>query len=189
MIEPGHRAVVLVEGVSDQTALEVLAVRGGRDLDAEGVLILPMGGATNVGHFLARYGPYGRNVRVAGLCDAAEEPLFRRRCEGSGLGTPRTRADLERVGFFVCVTDLEEELIRSLGSGPTERVIADQGELGSFRAFQRQPAQRGRTVEQQLRRFLGTRSGRKVQYARSLVEALDLTRVPTPLAAALAHVY
>jgi hypothetical protein len=53
--------------------------------------------------------------------------------------------------------------------------------------MQRQPAQRGRTVEAQLRRFMGTHSGRKLKYARLLVEALDLDAVPRPLDGVLAH--
>ena len=38
------RAVVLVEGVSDQRALEALAERRGRNLEAERVAIVPIGG-------------------------------------------------------------------------------------------------------------------------------------------------
>jgi hypothetical protein len=76
--------------------------------------------------------------------------------------TFRTRADMERLGFYVCVADLEEELIRSLGAAGVERVIDAQGELSMFRAFQRQPAWRGRTNEEQLRRFFGTHSSRKI---------------------------
>jgi hypothetical protein len=53
--------------------------------------------------------------------------------------------------------------------------------------MQRQPAQRGRPVEDQLRRFLGTRSGRKVAYGRLLAEALDLGRVPRPLEGVIAY--
>jgi len=53
---------------------------------------------------------------------------------------------------------------------------------------QKQPAQQGLTNEAQLRRFMGTRGGRKIQYARLLVDALDLTRVPRPLDGVLAHV-
>ena len=64
-----------------------------------------------------------------------------------------------------------------------------QGELGSLRRFQRQPAQRSRPIEAQLRRFLGTRSGRKLKYARLLVQALDLGRVPEPHDWVLAYVY
>src|SRR5437762_3176676 len=69
-----------------------------------------------------------------------------------------------------------------------EAVVAAQGELRSFRVLQRQPAQRGVPIEAQLRRFMGTHSGRKIQYGRLLVEALDLARVPRPLDLVLARV-
>jgi hypothetical protein len=182
------RAVILVEGVSDQLALEALAERRGRNLDAEGISIVPMGGATNIGHFLERFGPRGFDVRLAGLCDAAEEGDFERGLERAGLGSNLTRDDMERLGFYVCVADLEDELIRSLGAAAAERVIDAQGELALFRTFQNQPAWRGRTTEEQLRRFLGTHSGRKIQSAALLVAALDLSRVPRPLDRVLAHV-
>ena len=179
---------MLVEGISDQFALETLATRRGRDLDNEGVGIVAMGGATNLGHFLDLLGPRGRDVRLAGLCDAAAARGFRRDLQRVGLGPLTGRSGLERAGFFVCVADLEDELIRSLGAASVEQVVKDQGELGSFRRFQKQPAQRGRTRQAQLRRFMGTRSGRKVQYARLLAGALDLTRVPRPLDSVLSHV-
>lgn len=182
------RAAVLVEGRSDQGALEALAERLGRDLGAEGVAIVPIGGATNLGHFLGLLGPGGRDLRLAGLCDLAEERAFRRGLERAGLGSDLTRRDMEALGFYVCVADLEDELIRALGAATVERVVEAQGELGSFRTFQKQPAQQGRTIEQQLRRFLGTRSGRKIRYGRLLVEALDLAQVPRPLDRVLAHV-
>jgi hypothetical protein len=53
--------------------------------------------------------------------------------------------------------------------------------------MQKQPAQRGRTTEEQLRRFMGTRGGRKIHYATLLVDALDVTEVPRPLDRVLAH--
>jgi hypothetical protein len=179
---------MLVEGVSDQLALEALAQRRERDLDAEGVSIVAMGGATNIGSFLDRFGPRGFNVRLAGLCDAAEEGDFQRGLVRAGLGSDLTRSDMETLGFYVCVADLEDELIRSLGAASVEHLVEAQGELGPFRTLQKQPAQQGRTIEQQLRRFMGTRGGRKIRYARLLVEALDLTRVPRPLDRVLAHV-
>jgi hypothetical protein len=182
------RAVVLVEGISDQLALEALAGRRGRELGAEGVSIVPMGGATNIASFLDRFGPRGLDVRLAGLCDAAEEGDFRRGLERAGLGSALTRADMEDLGFFVCVEDLEDELIRSLGAATVERIVEDQGELGPFRTFQRQPWWRERTTEEQLHRFMGTGAGRKIQYAPVLVAALDLARVPRPLDRVLAHV-
>jgi hypothetical protein len=182
------RAVVLVEGLSDRSALEALAIRRGRNLDAEHVDIVAMGGATTLGHYLRRYGPEGLDVRLAGLCDAGEERSFRRSLERAGLGSDLTRADAEALGFFVCVADLEDELIRALGVASVEEIVEAQGDLASLRIFQKQPAQRGRRLEDQLRRFMGTRSGRKINYARLLVEALDLTRVPRPLDRVLAHV-
>jgi hypothetical protein len=185
---PGSCAVILVEGLSDQTALVTLAARSGRNLGEEGVFVLPMGGATNIGHFLARFGPDGFGVRLAGLCDEAEEDAFRRGLDRAGLRPGLTRGSLARLGFYVCVADLEDEFIRILGVAAVEQLIEAEGELGSFRTFCRQPAQRGRTRAQQLRRFLGTRSGRKIRYGQVLAGALDPGRVPDPLAGVLSRV-
>ena len=66
-------------------------------------------------------------------------------------------------------------------------MIEEQGELASLLTFQRQPAQRQRTPEQQLHRFIGTRSGRKALYARLLAEALVPEHVPRPLASLLSR--
>ncbi len=182
------RAVVLVEGMSDREALEALAERRERSLAAEGVAIVSIGGATNIGRFLERFGPQGLNLRLAGLCDAAEEGYFRRGLERAGFGADLSRADMEELGFYVCVEDLEDELIRSLGVASVQRTVDAQGELGSFRILQKQPAQRGREIDEQLRRFMGTRAGRKSRYARVLVDALDLAHVPRSLDGVLAHV-
>jgi hypothetical protein len=179
---------VLVEGVSDRLAVEALAARYGRDLAVEGVSVVAMGGAHSIGRFLDRFGPHGLDVRLAGLCDAGEEDDFRRALERAGLGTDLTRADMERLGFFVCVADLEEELIRALGAAAVERVVEAQGALGSFRTLQKQPAWRGRSPEEQLRRFMGSGGSRKIRYAALLVGALALDRVPRPLDGLLAHV-
>lgn len=181
-------AVVLVEGLSDRYALEALARRRGRDLDAEGIRVLEMNGATNIGRFLGRYGPHGFGVRLAGLYDSAEEGCFRRALERAGLGPGDSPAEMERLGFFRCSADLEDELIRALGTEAVERIIEEQGELRSFRVLQRQPAQRPRSTHDQLHRFLGSRAGRKHRYGRLLAEAVDLTRVPRSLDRALAHV-
>ena len=182
------RSVVLVEGLSDQVALEALAARRGRHLASEGTSVVAMGGATNIRRYLELFGPRGSDLRLAGLCDVGEESGFRRGLESAGLGSGLTRADMEALGFYVCVADLEDELIRSLGGPAVEAVIEASGELRSFRTLQRQPAQQGRTHEAQLRRFMGTRGGRKVRFARLLVDALDLARVPRPLDQVLAHV-
>jgi Overcoming lysogenization defect protein-like, TOPRIM domain len=182
------RAVVLVEGISDQNALEALAGRRGRNLDSEGISVVPIGGAQAIGTFLDLFGPRGLGVRLAGLCDAGEESDFRRGLERAGFGSLLTRADMEALGFYACVADLEDELIRALGAASVEQIVDAQGELGSFRTLQKQPAWRGRSNEEQLRRFMGSGGSRKIRYARLLVEALDLTRVPRPLDLVLVHV-
>ena len=181
-------AVVLVEGVSDKHALEALAARRGRNLDAENVSVVPIGGAQSIGRFLTRFGPDGLDVRLAGLCDAGEESDFRRGLERAGLGSDLTRVDMERLGFYVCVADLEDELIRALGTAAVERVAETQGDLGSFRTLQKQPAWQGRNTGEQLRRWMGSGGSRKFRYARLLVDALDLSQVPRPLDLVLSHV-
>lgn len=178
---PDAQAIVLVEGVSDQLALEALAIRRGHNLNAQGISIVAIGGATNIGSFLKRFGPQGLGLRLAGLCDAAEEGDFQRGLERAGLGANLTGTEMERLGFYVCVADLEDELIRALGGAVVEQVLDAQGELEAFRTFQHQPEWRGRTTQEQLRRFLGTKGGRKIQSAAVLVGALDLNRVPRPL--------
>jgi hypothetical protein len=175
----GARAIVLVEGVSDQIALETLAVRRGRDLAAEGVVIVPVGGAHGVARYLRRFGPEGAGVRLAGLCDAAEEDTFRRGLAAAGETG-------ERLGFHVCVADLEDELIRAAGAALVEDVFDAQGDLRSFRTMQKQPAWRGKAPEAQQRRFLGAGSQRKLRYARFLVAAIANDRIPRPLDAVLA---
>jgi hypothetical protein len=186
MAEGMEPKVVLVEGFSDRVALEMLAARRGRNLADEKVYIVPMGGATNIGRFLDVFGPAGYDVRLAGLYDAAEERAIQRGLVRIGLGENLTRRKMEQLGFYMCDVDLEDELIRALGTAAVEEMIDSQGELGSWRTFQNQPAHRGRATARQLRRFLGTRSGRKARYASLLINALDLERVPRPLDRVLA---
>ncbi|MEQ8146152.1 TOPRIM nucleotidyl transferase/hydrolase domain-containing protein [Streptomyces sp. OP7] len=166
------RTVVLLEGLSDQAAVGALAARHGRDLAAEGVCVLPMGGAMNVGRFSALLGPRGLGLRLTGLCDERELGYYTRGWERAGAGSD---------GVFVCAADLEDELIRALGAEQVTELVQEQGEFRALRTFLRQPAQRGRPPQQQLRRFLGTKKGRKIRYGRVLVEALGGERVPEPL--------
>jgi hypothetical protein len=91
----------------------------------------------------------------------------------------------EEVGFYVCVADLEDQLVHSVGAATDEQVIAAENELGSFRTFQKQPAKRELPYEEQLRRFMWNR---KARYATLLVQSLDLDRVPRPLDDLLAPV-
>jgi hypothetical protein len=157
-------AVILVEGDSDRVALETLALRRGRDLAAEDVSVVAIGGAQAIGRFRGD----------VGLCDAGEEAVFRR-----ALG----------ANVYVCVADLEDELIRALGPERVEEILDANGDLRPFRTMQKQVVWRGRPVPDQLRRFIGSGARRKIRYARFLVEALDLDRVPQPLDGVLEHTF
>ena len=181
-------AVVLVEGISDRLALEALGERRGRDLAAEGISVIAMGGAQAIGRYLAQYGPKGLDVRLAGLCDAGEERQYRRALERAGLGANLTRADLEQLGFYVCSADLEDELIRALGVERVLQVVQTEGDLRAFRTLQAEPAWRGRPVEAQLHRFMGSGGSRKIRYPPLLVNALEEREIPRPLAQLLAYV-
>ena len=182
-----QRAVILVEGDSDRVALEAVAARLGRDLSAEAISVVSMHGATNIGRFLDRFGPQGLGTARAGLYDVAEEPDIRRGLERAGFRSALSRSDLERLGYFACVEDLEDELIRALGADAVVEVVRQRGELRSFRSLTRQPEWRGRPVEQQLRRFMGNAS-RKIEYPPLLIEALDPSAIPRSLVEVLAHV-
>ncbi|MFF3263191.1 TOPRIM nucleotidyl transferase/hydrolase domain-containing protein [Streptomyces sp. NPDC002932] len=164
--------VVLLEGPSDVAAVDALAARRGRHLAAEGVCVLSMGGAMSVGRFAGLLGPTGLGLRLTGLCDEAERGYFSRAFRRSGA---------EPSEYFVCAADLEDELIRALGVARVRELVREEGDLRALQTFLRQPAQRGRIPQAQLRRFLGTKKGRKIHYGRVLVEALDPGRVPAPL--------
>ena len=175
---------MLVEGPSDAAAVHELARRQGHDLDTEGVRIEPMGGYGNLPRFLDRYGPSGLRVRLSGLYDAPEERHFVRGLQRAGFGSDLTRADLEALGFYACDTNLEDELARALGPAAMEELLEAQGDLSAFRTYQKQPAHREETVEEQLHGFLWNR---KHEYAVLIVDTLDLDRIPRPLTEVLAH--
>ncbi len=156
-------AVVLVEGITDRLALEAVAQRLALGLD--GVEIVPIGGAQAIRRAAAEYA----GERVVGLCDAGEERWFRR-----VLGD----------AAFVCVKDLEDELIQALGADRVQEVVAAEGELETFRKFQNQLFWRGRPVEVQLRRWLQN-GGRYLRYPPLLVAALEPDEIPAPLAGVL----
>ncbi|MFJ6835557.1 TOPRIM nucleotidyl transferase/hydrolase domain-containing protein [Streptomyces sp. NPDC091209] len=166
------RTAVLLEGPSDAAAVSALAESRGRNLEAEGVCVLAMGGAMSVARFASLLGPPGLGLRLTGLCDEAEQGYYARGLERAGAA--------ER-GFFVCAADLEDELIRALGVTRVEELVREEGDLRALRTFLRQPAQHGRTLQRQLRRFLSTKKGRKIRYGRVLAEALSPDRVPAPL--------
>ena len=182
------RAVILVEGISDQIAVETLALRRGRDLDGERIAVLPVGGFHAIERYLRALGPLGAELELAGLCDADAAPTVRDALAATGVGQPETTAEMATVGFHVCDRDLEDELIRAAGTVRVEAVLDAQGELGAFRTLQKQPQWRGRPTADQLHRFLGSQARRSLRYARLLIGAIELDRLPPPLDAVLAQV-
>ena len=173
--------VVLVEGDSDRLAVEAVAVRLGHDLAASGASVVSMHGITNLHHHLARLVDDPVRRRILGLFDVGEIAYVRHAVGGAGLGA--VDADLASIGFYACEPDLEGELIRALGSARVEELLAEHGELARFRTFQHQPAQRARPVDAQLRRFMGTHSGRKARFAPIFVAALEEASIPVAFSA------
>ncbi|MEM9612179.1 MAG: TOPRIM nucleotidyl transferase/hydrolase domain-containing protein [Actinomycetota bacterium] len=177
----GAEALILVEGVSDQVAIETAAARLGRHLDEEGVVVVPVGGFGAIAGFLREYGPGGRELDIAGLCDADAGPAIERTIEDVGL-EPFTASDgLMGYGWGVCRRDLEEELIRAAGPERMIDVIEAEGELRSFQTLQKQAAWDGHPVEEQLHRFIRSRARRGTRYAALLTDAMDIDRIPAPL--------
>jgi len=158
---------VLVEGDSDRQAALAAAAAEGRDLVDEGIVVVAMGGATNIERAVRTYGPKGRDLGLVGLCDEPELRYFER--------------FLDSDDIFVCRSDLEDELIRAMGLDEMVRFIESQGELKPFRTFQKQPAQRDRTLAQHVHRYCGIRAGRKVRYAEAMATWVAPDRTPPPL--------
>ena len=171
--------VVLVEGESDAAAVATLAARYG--IGSARLQPIVAFGVTNFRRILTELAARRPRVRVVGLYDGPEEHVVRHALEAAGLDPRRGRGGLEHLGFHACVADLEDEFIRAIGVDGVEQLIEREGELPSLRRFQAQPAQRGRPADQQLRRFMGTKSMRKIRYGDLLAAAVDLHAVPDPL--------
>lgn len=178
-------SIILVEGISDQIALETAAGRLGVDLDERATVVIPIGGAHGAARYVRRFGPQGANLDLSGLFDRGEVSAVRDALRDAGIINPQAPTPMESLGFFVCVEDLEDELIRAHGVVSACEVLESQGDLGSFRTMQKQPAWRGKPEEHQLRRFLGAGAKRKLRYARLLVSSLEPARIPSPLRAVL----
>ena len=177
------RMVVLVEGISDLMALDAVAERQGRDLAAEGIVVVPVGGAHAFEQHLGHLGNHRVGVRC--LVDEAEEAIVRGAIATIASTGDATGSAQEGVGICVCVEDLEDELIQAVTPSGFEAILEREGDLGSFRSLQRQPAWRDGDLVAQLRRFLGAGSRRKLRYARILALELEPEDVPRPLACAL----
>lgn len=170
---------LLVEGRSDKAALETVADRRGLRLADHAIDVISTEGITN---FAAAMGDH---QVVVGLYDIGEAHVVRAALERTGRSGAHATAHLEDHGFFACVEDLEDELLRALGTSVVSAILEAEGEAGSFRTMQRQPQWRDRSRHDQLRRFIGARSGRKHRMGALMAAALDITAVPTPLDAVL----
>lgn len=165
-----RRRLLLVEGTSDRAAVTTLADRRGQPFGDHGVVVVAMDGATNINRFLRVVD--GDQIHVYALCDRAERTIFE---EAFAAGD--VKHDL-----FTCDRDLEDEMIRALGTDRVLQVIAETGELNSFNRMRAQPAQRNRALPDQLHRFIGTRSGRKIRYGQLLAAVLEPEEIPRTLA-------
>jgi hypothetical protein len=182
------RTIVLVEGVTDELALTLAARRSGRDLETEGVTVVPINGAHAISRFLRQLAAEEPGARLAGLYDEGEEEVIRTALERAGYGRNLDRSRLEGIGFFACVADLEDELIRAASETNLSRLIVLEGDAQPWRKFRNQHAWHGRPVDQQFRRFIRSVSERNSRYIRAIVETIDLSRLPRPLRLLLDYV-
>jgi hypothetical protein len=182
------RTIVLVEGVTDKLALTLAAGRSGRDLKAEDVSIVPINGAHAISRFLQRLAAEEPEANLAGLYDEGEEEVVRAALERAGYGPNLDRSRLEKVGFFACSADLEDELVRAAGETILSRIIEAEGDSQPWNTFRNQAAWRGRPVDQQLRRFIRSVSVRNSRYIRAIVETIDPSQLPRPLRLLLDYV-
>jgi hypothetical protein len=182
------RTIVLVEGLTDELALTLAARRLGRDLEAEGVSVVPMNGAHAISRILRRLAAEEPRANLAGLYDEGEEKVIRAALERAGYGPNLDRSGLERVGFFACSADLEDELVRAAGEAILLRLIELEGDAQSWHTFQKQHAWQGRQADQQFRRFIRSVSGRNSRYIRTIVETIDPSKLPRPVRLLLDHV-
>lgn len=174
----GVRKVVLLEGVSDIAA--VTAAAATHDLELADVQLVDLGGVTNVKRELIELKRTTGEFEVLGLCDAPEVRFVEHALREVGCAV-RDPTDLAAYGFFVCQADLEEELIRALGTERTVHVIEQLGLGHKLATLRQQPAWQDRPLPEQLHRFCGVASGRKELLAGALSATLDAAQLPDPL--------
>lgn len=144
-----------------------------RGIDLSNVEVLALAGATNVSQFLE---PLDLVDTVLVLCDEAEQAIVEKAFAAAGR---------EQGDIYVCRRDLEDEMIEALGTDQILDVIDKAGESTTFARMSSQPAQRNRSLEDRLHRFIGVRAGRKVRYGTLLAERLTEGITPAPLASLL----
>jgi hypothetical protein len=160
----------------------------GRDLGAEGVSIVPTNGAHAISRFLRQLAAEKPGAKLAGLYDAGEEEVIRAALERAGYGPNLDRSRLEGFGFFACIVDLEDELIRAAGETNLAKLIEREGDAQPWHGFRQQHAWHGRPIDQQFRRFIRSVSERNSRYIRAIVETIDPSRLPRPLRLLLDYV-
>lgn len=172
------RRRVLLEGVSDVAAVGSLAGVLGIDLDD--VRLVDLGGVTNIRRQLHDLLQADPRTDVLGMCDAAEVRFVEQALRE--IGRPaQDEDDLAAYGFFVCHADLEEELIRALGTDRVLTVVSDLGLDTKLATLRQQPAWADRPLAEQLHRFCGVASGRKELLAGALAAAMPPDDAPDPL--------
>lgn len=174
----GAERVILVEGISDQIAVEAVAERGGSSVAERGIVVVPMGGIHALPWHLRRTASMPPGTDVVGLYDVGEAAVV-----GRAFGCPMAR--ITELGFHACIEDLEDELIAAVGRERAVGLIESQGDARPFRTLQRQDEWRDRPLGSQIRRFIGSGARRKLRYARVFGLELAPERVPLPLRAVL----
>lgn len=176
-----QRTVLLFEGRSDSLAFRALARRHGHDIDRFDLVDLD--GITNLRSRVQSLRSDARVGRILGLYDAAEGRYVMQVLTDVGLLA--AGADPGDIGFFGCERDLEDEVIAAAGPDLVQETLLRRGELGRFQVFQGQPAQRERSIREQLHRFAGTAAGRKARFSADIVDVLPFERMPPALSALL----
>lgn len=163
----GARVIAVVEGVTDQIAVETTAGLVGVDLTE--VVVLPINGAQAIARVAPELDRTAPGRPIVGLCDVAELPYFER----AGAG--------RRFDVFVCRDDLEDELLRAAGEQLVLEVFDAGGDAASFRTMRRQAAWCDRPFAEQAHRFVRAGARRGQRYAEAVLRALPPERVPAPL--------
>jgi len=129
------RTLVLAESDRDGAAVRALAGLIGCDLGLHHIQIWSAAGVTNFPRVLADFVHTHPMADFCGMYDVADERHVRRAFARAAIPIA-AHESLESFSFFACVADLEDELIRALGTKAVEHVLEAQAELNTFQRFQ-----------------------------------------------------
>lgn len=113
-------AVILVEGRTDVTIVESVALLLGHDLDRLGVAVAQVDGSGGFKMALRLFGPGGFAVPYAGMVDKAEASDV-----AGYVSVDETQ--LTDHGFAICDQDLEAECVRALGPQRHAELLCESG--------------------------------------------------------------